>query len=61
MPFQDREAPTSDTVKGYSTAAQGRMDRSREAAEHVVASYPAIFLGIAVGTGIAIGWWIKRK
>ncbi len=40
--------------------ARLQLDRSKKAVEQMFDAHPLACLGIAVVTGIALGWWIKR-
>lgn len=65
LPQASKSQKGSGSVEGQSNriaeAALRQLNVARLSAETFVAAHPLICLGAAVATGIAVGWWVKRK
>lgn len=68
--FDDIASAAKPPNSSVTTAALGRdaaeiareqFDWSLRKAEQFVATHPVASLSTAVGVGVAIGWWLKRR
>lgn len=61
-PKRNHQLPTGDDrSKDASAAIAGKVKQVGSKIEHLVTSHPGASLGAAVVTGLALGWWLKRK
>lgn len=58
---QGQGSNEDDKANKVTDIALRQFDAARHSAENFVASHPAICLGAAVLTGVAVGWLVKRK
>jgi ElaB/YqjD/DUF883 family membrane-anchored ribosome-binding protein len=57
----DRAAEMGENMNQATDAGLQYLDVTRRSVEQYVASHPIICLGAALATGMAVGWWVKRK
>ena len=60
-PEAERALPLSEDVQGILDEARDRFTEVRETITNLMTTRPALALGLALATGVIVGWLIKRR